>query len=1017
VTCPGCGRDNPDGFRHCGHCGVALATPAPDRRKLATLVFCDVAGSTALGERLDAEAVQAMMVSYFTEAREAIESHGGTVEKFIGDAVVAAFGIPRLHEDDALRACRAALEIKQRLSSRIALRIGVNTGEIVARDPSVRDPFVTGDPVNVASRLEQAAAPGEVLIGEQTYRLVSGAVTVEAVEALRAKGKSEPVRAYRLLAVVGAGPAPTTAGNELVGRDRELAVLKREFAMAVAERRCRVATIVGEAGVGKSRLAAELVDRLAAQPRVVRGVCLSYGEGITFWAIDQIVRQLVGIADEDAPVEARAKLEALLAGAPGARAVAEQIALLLGIGAGSTSTEELGWGLRHFLTAVALERPLLVLVEDLQWAQPALLELLADLATRPLDAPVLLCFLARRELLERDPHWPVTVELQPLGEAEVEKLLETLNAPRDARARIARAAAGNPLFVEELVAWVGGGGELDVLPTTLSALLGARLDQMEPAARDVLERGAVEGEVFHRSAVVELSEELARRAVPGQLDQLVERGLVRATAPRFAGEVAFSFKHILVREVAYRATTKQLRAALHERFADWLERLLGELVSQYEEILGYHLEQSYRYGLELGSADPALAERAGRSRAAAGLRAAARGDMPATAELLGRAAGLLSETDPRRLELLPTLASALRETGAYDAAHRTLDELERLAVATGDRRLSAHAAVDRGLLRLYTVRGEGATELESVAEHATAAFSKLGDEHGLGKAFYLAGCTRIIGCRFAEAEARFKRALPHARNAGDRTLTRAISIQLSTAAVLGPATVAEGRRHLGELVAGETDDRLLAARPRVALAYLCALEGEFAEARALGAEGRAVLEELGARPAAAAASFWTGQIELLAGDAIAAEADFRAGLDALEQLGEIAVAPTLMSLLAAVLVEQGRYEEAKRYAGLAEETVTHGDILTEVPVRIVRSRLAGERGEHEVAVRLAREAVELTANTDALTLRGDALLAVARASGSADAGARAYAAFEAKGSIVGMASARATLTSLNAAPS
>ena len=304
-----------------------------ERRKLATLVFCDLSGSTALGEHIDPEAVRSLMLSYFHEMRAALEGHGGTVEKFVGDAVLAVFGVPEAHEDDALRACRAALEMHARVAALneqlerqigrgIAVRIGVNTGEVVAGDASSRETFVTGDPVNVAARLEQAARPGEVLLGERTYRLVRAAVHAEPVEPVKAKGKSEPIPAYRLLDVIGPGPAPRRSGTPFAGRDDQLRLLADQLDAVVGQRRCGLVTVLGEPGVGKSRLTAEFVARSERGARVVRGRCLPYGEGITFWAIGEIVRELAGIHETHSRAEARALVEAHVEGVANARVVA-----------------------------------------------------------------------------------------------------------------------------------------------------------------------------------------------------------------------------------------------------------------------------------------------------------------------------------------------------------------------------------------------------------------------------------------------------------------------------------------------------------------------------------------------------------------------------------------------------------------------------------------------------------------------------------------------------------------------
>ncbi len=528
-VCPACSRESPDGFEHCGYCGAPLAAPAPERRKLATLVFCDLSGSTAMGERVDAETVRGLMLSYFHEMRGALERHGGTVEKFVGDAVLAVFGVPESHEDDAVRACRAALEMQARLRSlneelerrfgtTISLRIGVNTGEVVAGDASERETFVAGDPVNVAARLEQAAGPGQVLIGEATYRLVRDVVRAEPIVAIEAKGKSTPVSAYRLLEVADLRPPVRRVGTPFTGRAEQLELLDRELASVAAAPGCRLVTVVGEPGVGKSRLVAEFVSRVGTRARVVRGTCLSYGEGITYWAVTQIVRELVRIKDEHDRDEARRLIESFLDGAVEGRLVGTRIAQLLGLGDGTTTTEETAAAIRDLLVAGAADRPLVVVVDDIQWAEATLLDLIAGLSEAIGSAPIMLLCLARPELSEERPDWDVTVALEPLARDDVDGLLAGLLGVADpsVRTRLAAASGGNPLFVEELVAMLVDEGVLRIedgvcslegdleeltLPTSLHALLGARLDRLDPADRATLECGAVEGEVFHRGAV------------------------------------------------------------------------------------------------------------------------------------------------------------------------------------------------------------------------------------------------------------------------------------------------------------------------------------------------------------------------------------------------------------------------------------------------------------------------------------------------------------------------------------
>ncbi len=436
LICADCGFENPEGFRYCPSCGASLA-PAVERRRLVTSVFCDLSGSTALAERVDAESVFELMRTYYDAARSAFERHGGAVEKFIGDAVVGMFGVPEANEDDALRGCRAALEIQERFASgEIAVRIGINTGEVVAGDAARREMFasgdavVLGDSVNVAARLEQAAAPGELLIGEATYRLVRDAVTVEPVAPIHAKGKSEPLTAYRLLAV-----SDTTRRwfGSLVGRRDELAALEGELEAVIADRTCRGATVIGEPGVGKSRLAAELLAGAASRATIASGACLSYGEGITFWALRQIVRGLAGISEDDSAEQARER-------------VPIRVAQLLGLAEGSVTADQGVDAVARFLADAAAERPLVLLVEDIHWAEPALLDLLAALPARIGEAPVFVLCLARPELREVRPDWSVAVEVGPLGAADLDALLDGLDAPAGVRVRVAQIAAGNPLF-------------------------------------------------------------------------------------------------------------------------------------------------------------------------------------------------------------------------------------------------------------------------------------------------------------------------------------------------------------------------------------------------------------------------------------------------------------------------------------------------------------------------------------------------------------------------------------------
>src|SRR5918912_1684702 len=488
--CPVCGTDNPDGFRFCGQCGTPLLQATPERRKTATILFCDVSGSTALGERLETESVREMMLRYFDEMRVALERHSGVVEKFIGDAVMAVFGVPVAHEDDALRAVRAATDMLARLDelndefegrfgSRIGLRIGINTGEVVAGDVSMGETFVSGDPVNVAARLEQTAGVGEVLLGELTWRLARQEVRAEPVEPLALKGKQKPVPAYRLLGLADGPPdRAARAGSTLVGREGELASLHRELDAAVTERGCRLVTIIGEPGMGKSRLVEEFLGSRRPGTRLLRGRCLSYGEGITYWALGEIVRSAARLDKGDAAATAREGLGALLAASEDAEAVTGLLVQAIGLERGSGATGEIAWAARRLVEAIAREQPLVVAIEDLHWAEPALLDLVEQLAALA-HGPILVLCTSRPELLETRPEWPGTIlRLEPFSDREALRLVRGAGLDAEFERRVLEAAAGVPLFVEELLALVVEEGlSLDEfsIPPTIDALLAERL--------------------------------------------------------------------------------------------------------------------------------------------------------------------------------------------------------------------------------------------------------------------------------------------------------------------------------------------------------------------------------------------------------------------------------------------------------------------------------------------------------------------------------------------------------------
>jgi class 3 adenylate cyclase/tetratricopeptide (TPR) repeat protein len=967
VICAACGRENPGDARFCNGCGTTLTAPAAERRRLVTSVFCDVSGSTALGESLDTEAVFGLMRSYFDTARDALERHGGAVEKFIGDAVVGMFGIPDTHEDDALRACRAALEIQRQTAAlNVAVRIGVNTGEVVAADAARREMFasadalVLGDAVNVAARLEQAAAPGEILIGETTYQLVRGAVTVEPSAPIDAKGKAEPVTAYRLLDVSTYGPTPRRNDGPLVGRGTELALLEAEFE-AVASG-SRLVTVLGEAGIGKSRLTSELAARIGERARIVRGACLSYGEGITFWPVAQVVRELAGIRDEDSAEEARERLST-------------PIAQLLGLAEGTTTTDETVEALAELLTDAASERPLVVLIDDIHWAEPALLDLLDRLPAAIGSSPVLVLCLTRPELREHRFDWPVTLVVEPLGAADIDALLETLEAPAETRVRLALAAAGNPLYAEELVAWVRAGGDVNDLPMGLNALLGARLDQLDASERDALERGAVEGELFHEGAVVELTDHGARSAVTADLSELTRKDMIRLAAASLAGELAaYRFKHILVRDAAYRSTTKRLRATLHERYADWLERRAGSRVAEVDEILGYHLEQAYRYHAELGELHEALAARAAGHLGASGARAAARADHHAAANLLDRAIRLLPDDSLERLDLLYRYSVVIDHSGHPAEAQACLHEIIRRGTELG---YQAAAARARGKLVSHAIWGDPAVDFDeqrAILEQNYEILSDAGDETALAENAREMGMLRRQQGSLADAAEWLERALEHAKRGDNRVSYQQVTRSLAHVLVDGPMPAPAAHSRCAELLAENRGDRVLEATISSCLAHLGAMGGRFDEARDRLDDALKVFAPADTMLSALAQNT-IGLTFALIGDLEAAlhayEARWRFFHAYAEGKADVRAIDSA-EVAAAGCCDLGRWDEAEEWLVLYSDTPRRTDhrLATE-------ARLAAHLGDHEAALSLATRAVEGRSGSDSLNDRAAKWLALA----------------------------------------
>jgi class 3 adenylate cyclase/tetratricopeptide (TPR) repeat protein len=954
-----------------------------------TVLFCDLTGSTALGETLDPERLRALLARYFERMKTIVEHHGGSVEKFIGDAVMAVFGVPVLHEDDALRAVRAAIEMRDAIPELgLQGRIGVMTGEVVT---GTAERLATGDALNVAARLEAAADPGEVLIGERTLALVREAVEVGPIQPLALKGKAEAVPAYRLVSVHDAPQRRHEA--RFVGRVRELAAIRAAWERVESGQRCELVTIIGEAGVGKSRLVAEVLASVDAT--VVRGRCLPYGEGITYWPVVEVLKQLDVLPPEEVAAVA--------------------IRSLLGESQTQTSAEEIAWAFRKTLEHAGAERPLVVVFDDIQWGEDTFRDLIEHVALLSSGAPILLICVARPELTERRPAWPVTLRLEPLGDEDVEELMAQ-RIPAKLRGKIARAAGGNPLFIEEILAMAAEADGEVVVPPTLQALLAARLDQLEAGERSVLERGAIEGEIFHRGAVQALAP--GETQVTPRLAALVRKELIRPDRGQLVGEDGFRFRHLLMRDAAYDALPKAVRAELHQRFAAWLEEHGTELV-ELDEILGYHLEQAYRYGAELGMADdPVLAAAARRRLVAAGRRALLRVDNPAAVILLERAAALvpLGEID---VSLETDLVDAMFETGRGGEALQRAGSLAERAEARGDRVGELCARVKVGMLRMH-LEPEGASEkLAVLIEQALPVFHAAGDDAALHIGYSALGQVRIMRGHMDAGLEAYERAADHAQHAG---LPFRDLGWLATLRFGGTTPVGDLLAWLDANEPREGWNYGLRAERAKALAML----GRFDEARAILADSRTVLAERGGGiPLGTTFGNDSVEVEMLAGDPAAA-AEFGAeGCRLLDDLGEKSYLSTLAGKLAQALYALDRLEEAESWALRSAELGASDDLITHMLWRQARSKVLARRGEAVEAERLALEAVAVSQKTDFLDAQGDVYADLAEVLLLGDSPKEAGAAlrqalerYQRKGNIVSARRIQARLAELEeAAPS
>jgi DNA-binding SARP family transcriptional activator/tetratricopeptide (TPR) repeat protein len=1006
----------PEEHEESRHTGTFLTPERASRieRKTVTVVHVNVAVPIGRDEQVDPEVLRRLTTRAFAEVAAAVEARGGTIETIASDAVSAVFGLPVVHEDDPIRAVRAADEIQRQsadAADRLEVRVGVSTGAVVTGGgPTGLQLRATGEPFQKSARLALGGQPGAVNLDEATRRSVQST--------RRDEGRF---------------------ASPMVGRERERRRLHDTFEQAAGDHSCQLFTVLGAAGVGKSRLVHEFLKDLADSALVARGRCLPYGEGITFWPVLEAIREVAELDDTASLEDSRARLVTLIDDETEPELVAERVTEMIGLTEARIAAEEGFTALRRYFEALGRRRPLVVVFDDVHWGEATFLDLVEHLAGWSRGAPMMLLCMARPELLDVRPSWgggklnATSILLEPLSDHECTQLVANLvgeaELAEEVRGRIAGAADGNPLFVEEMLSmlidegllvrengfWAASGDLTKIpVPPTIQALLAARLDQLGGDERASIEAAAVEGQVFHEGSVAELAPDAPGAATA--LAALVRKELIRSEPPVFSGERAFRFRHLLIRDAAYESIPKESRATMHEQHVMWLEAKVGEQAVEFDEIVGYHLEQTVRYRTELGNvADETreLGRRAAERLGNAGRRAFLRGDAPAGTSLMSRAVALLSPLDPLRVELVPSLR-AVQGISDLSWADRVLTEAVETAATTGDRRLAAHALVQRGLLRLFTDADVTPQELFDVSQRAIDVFEEAGDELGLARAWRLVAQTHYLDLCLASCADASEHALTHARRAGDRIEEDEVIEWLLIALLFGPCPAAEAIERCRKLLGEAAGRPALAAQVMTSLAWLEAAQGRVDKAAELLTEGRRAMDEYGQfRPLF---QFQTATALMLIGDWNSAETVLQRSYEHLGTHGRISHFGAAALCLAQLKYRQGRYDEAEELLEEVDGAARANDIWDRIHSRIERTKLLARRGELATAEQVARETVDLAGSSDFLPSQADALMNLAemiRLAGrnreADDALQEAIRLHEQKGNLLEAATARARL--------
>jgi class 3 adenylate cyclase/ketosteroid isomerase-like protein len=973
-------------------------------RTVVSIIFADLVGSTSLHERLDAEAVSQFMEAYYAAMRGAVEAHGGRVTQVMGDGVKAVFGVPRVAEDDAIRAVRAGVAMQEAFKAlfdeqrervgRTGLRVAVNTGEVV----SDGETEIIGDPVNVAARLQEQGGDGDVVIGGSTQRIVASLVTLELLGTFALKGRTVEVEAYRVVSLEP--PAATRAA--FVGRTEELRRIEAVYEDAIAKPETRLAVLLGSPGLGKTRLLDELVERRGNDAKVFSAHCDTSGGG-TFAPIAAALRFGLGLEEETDAAALEAAIQATLSGddAEHGRIAAGIAALLTG---SPSSPEETFFVVRRLLAVLASAKPVVLVIDDLQWAEPLLLDLVEHLVQWGSGVPLLVLVGARPELRDLrsslvTPGGSVSEVLTLAGldaGAAMQLAAGVIGAsdlPAALAGKLLAASEGNPLFVAELIKmlvqegvltqegdrWVASSALADLeMPPTIQALLAARIERLAPEERTVLERAAVVGRSFSRSAVASLLRETGD--LDARLEALRRSELIESDAGWFLGEPRLRFHHVLIRDAAYRRVLKGTRAELHARLAGWIEAQVGD-AAEHDETVGRHLEQAHQHLRELGPLDEdgvALGERAARRLAPAGRRALTQDDVALAAGLLGRAIDCLPTSAPDRADLVLDWCEAVLSAGDVGTAATAIGMLAQLS--EGSERLRAWHTCFAGHLTTLTDPDGLQTTAPAVAA-AAQELARLEDAAGEAKGHFVHAQALARLGQVGACEAALDQALAAARRVDDRRLANAVLTGAPRAALWGPSPVTRASGRCLDVVRVL---RITQGAPAVeAVALSCqgvleALRGRTDAAKRMIASAREMVEELGIAHRVHETDVFAGRVALLEDDPHGAERFLRGAYDGLRSLGLGIDAAQAAALLARALLAQGRADEAD-VLSRESEALAGDDLQAAIAWRGARAEALAQRGAHAEAVAVAQAGVEIAAATDALLDHADARMAAAAA--------------------------------------